>query len=286
MKHRVSSQTLRDSSGLPQFGYIIERRGVVQRPISSGFLAGGSQIRILCENPTQTADKTDKGEPAPSSPFRLRGTIDDLATPFGSKKFKSATPATISFVSNDELDKETAELDAVARFVISQTTEEAAEKFILFGHYKQSKTTVSGALTEEVKVASVGFLYDRFQLLNDPKILFNYELGIRPTATFDLAQDAKTFGFKAFLAPGLAIGKFILAQENDVFAGPAKGGWLLVYPDLRLVSEAMYASDAGSNVAIRDDDMYVGLGIQPILEFSLNVGNALDRLRLSANIVS
>ena len=119
-------------------------------------------------------------------------------------------------------------------------------------------------------------------MLNDPKILFNYELGIRPTATFDLAQDAKTFGFKAFLAPGLAIGKFILAQENDVFAGPAKGGWLLVYPDLRLVSEAMYASDAGSNVAIRDDDMYVGLGIQPILEFSLNVGNALDRLRLSA----
>lgn len=280
---RSFARMLGEQSIRPHYGYFVRIEQGAPADLATAYFQGSDKVRLICEQPSaKPQEEADSGP----SPYRVRGAVDDLTAKAGSSEFKAASSAAVSYTSNDQTDEESFLIEGAAGYVIpfSDPNGKIEQEAILFAALKNSKTTVSGASTDEVRVVNLGVLFSHFGLHAQSGLLRNYKIAARPTLTLDREQDAEEVGVKFEISPGLKLGGFTFNQDNDLLKALGAGNSpVLLYPAVRFLGEANYVADAGSNPKLMDDDGYAGVGVAPVLQLGFFTNSPLDRLRLTAD---
>lgn len=208
-----------------------------------------------------------------ASRFRLRGKVEDLRISRAQRdKFRSASSASVSFTDNQASGVETFKTQFVTGVAFGGPGQ--GYSVIPYAHYQNSITAKRNAPTNQVEVLATGMLFERLFRVGNTA----WDIGLYPTATFDLQQNSEIVRLRAFVEPSFALGNddyplFI----GGIYAPDPLLGLFYYRPDIKLIAEFGHILDRGSSPDFGPKDEYSGIGGEVSLDVRLNV-DLLSRL--------
>ncbi|WP_299822964.1 hypothetical protein [uncultured Jannaschia sp.] len=208
-------------------------------------------ISILCLAVPAQATLSQPNKLA--SRFVLRKNIEDLASATArpsdetpgerAETLKTASLATLSFVSDNENDATSVALEAAVGYRIGRYT-----PFLKFEFLNVE------ADAEDKAIVSPGLLYDN--LSYDVFSWASIRTLLQAYGVFDIENDAERVALRASIEPGFTLGSNL---SFGAYSAPF-GGLVWIRPSVIAFAEASHTTDSGENLEFSDRGDFLGLG--------------------------